>query len=99
MKILLIPLAVLLTWPLLSQADDISHDKARELREAGIIMSLSEIIDIAQGYKKGEVIDSELERDDGVYIYEIEILDDSGRVWELDFDAANGEIIELELND
>lgn len=98
MKIL-IPLAMLLTWPLISLADDISHDEARELREAGIIMSLSEIIDIAQGYKKGDVIDSELERDDGIYLYEIEILDDTGRVWELDFDAANGEIVELELND
>lgn len=99
MKTSLITLTLLLAWPLWLLADEIAHGEARELREAGTIMSLSDIIDIAYGYKSGEVIDSELERDDGLYIYEIEILDDTGRVWELEFDASNGEIIELELDD
>lgn len=99
MKISLTVLALLLAVPVMLYADDIGQSEARKLREAGTILSLSDIIDIAYGYKRGEVIDSELERDDGMYIYEIEILDDSGRVWELDFDASSGEIIELELDD
>lgn len=99
MKLSLIVLVTAMLWPLVTMADDISHSEARALREAGKIMSLSDIIDVAHGYKSGEVIDSELERDDDMYIYEIEILDESGRVWELEFDASNGEIIELELND
>ncbi|MCL5974349.1 MAG: PepSY domain-containing protein [Gammaproteobacteria bacterium] len=80
-------------------ADDVSHSEARMLREAGKILPLETIIEKAKTYRKGEVIDTELERDDGMLIYEIEILDEQGRVWELEFDATNGDLLELELDD
>lgn len=80
-------------------ADDVSHKEARLLRESGKIMPLEQIIDIAKSFKAGEVIDTALEEDDGRYEYEIEILDVNGRVWEMEFDAASGELLDLELDD
>lgn len=80
-------------------ADNVSHSEARILRESGKILPLESIIETARTYRKGEVIDTELERDDGMLVYEIEILDDQGRVWELEFDATNGDLLELELDD
>lgn len=80
-------------------ADDVSHSEARALRDAGRILPLELIIDIAKSFKPGEVIDTELEEDDGRYEYDIEILDANGRVWEMEFDAASGELLDLELDD
>ena len=80
-------------------ADDVSYQQARALREAGVILPLERIIEIAKTIKAGEVIDTDLEEDDGLYEYEIEILDTHGRVWEMEFDAATGELMKLELDD
>lgn len=80
-------------------ADDIGYSEARALREAGRILPLEQIIDIAKSFKPGKVIDTKLEEDDDIYQYEIEILDANGRVWEMEFDAASGELMELELDD
>lgn len=80
-------------------ADDVSHSEARTLRESGKILPLENIIEKAKNFRQGEIIDTELERDKGMLIYEIEILDDQGRVWELEFDATSGDLLELELDD
>ena len=80
-------------------ADDVSYQQARALREAGAILPLERIIEIAKTIKPGEVIDTGLEEDDGLYEYEIEILDANGRVWEMEFNAATGELMDLELDD
>lgn len=90
-------LAVFVVTPVM--ADDVSHSEARMLRESGKILPLETIIEKAKTYRKGQVIDTELEREDGMLIYEIEILDEQGRVWELEFDATNGDLLELELDD
>lgn len=80
-------------------ADNVSHPEARMLRESGKILPLETIIEKAKTYRKGQVIDTELERDDDMLVYEIEILDEQGRVWELEFDATNADLLELELDD
>ncbi|KKM61437.1 hypothetical protein LCGC14_1531770, partial [marine sediment metagenome] len=41
----------------------------------------------------------ELEKEDGLYVYELEIVDYSGEVWELELDAKTGELVELENED
>jgi uncharacterized membrane protein YkoI len=83
----------------MSYADSIGHSEARALREAGKILPLEEIIEKAKRFKPGKVIDTELEKDDGIYVYEIEVLDDRGWVWEMEFDASTGELLKLELDD
>ena len=39
------------------------------------------------------MLETELERKGERYIYEIELVDDQGQVWELKFDAASGELL------
>lgn len=83
----------------MSYADSIGYNEVRELRKSGKILPLEAIIDKAKRFKTGKVIETELEKDDGVYVYEIEVLDDRGWVWEMEFEASTGELLELEMDD
>jgi hypothetical protein len=76
-----------------------NHETARRLREIGEILPLATIIEKARQYKPGDVIEIELEREDWGYKYELDILDGSGRVWELEFNATTGELIKMKLDD
>jgi len=80
------------------QADE-DHDKARKLKEMGKILPLEKVLQAAQRRHPGRVIDVELEKENGRYVYEIELLGESGEVWELYFDASNGEFIKRKLED
>jgi len=88
--------AVLAVSP--AQADE-SASVARQLLKEGKIMPLQEILTKAKVIKPGQVIETDLEKDDGRYIYELEILDEQGQVWELELDAQTGEFVELENED
>jgi uncharacterized membrane protein YkoI len=81
--------------------EDIGHVEARKLQAAGTILSLEKITEIARSIKPGEILDTELERSykTGIYIYEIEILDPKGVVWELDINAKTGELMKIEIDD
>lgn len=75
------------------------HVTARRLRESGQILPLEQILERARARQPGQVLETELERKDDAYIYEVEILDREGRVWEFNFDARTGELIKLERDD
>jgi len=66
------------------------HDEAHELRHAGNIIPLSELMGRPEllGHR---VLEAELEREDGRVIYELELLDDAGRVHERYYDAVTGQ--------
>ena len=81
-----------------SLADD-DYGNARKLVESGTILSLEQILDHLDTRAEGKILEVEFEREDGHYIYEIEILDDSGLVRELEVDAVSGEILKIELED
>ena len=73
--------------------EDIDQDQALELRQAGEILSLEQILERARRHlRRGRLIRAELEREDGHLIYELEYLD-AGEVWEFSFDAATGEFL------
>jgi uncharacterized membrane protein YkoI len=69
------------------------HDDAKRLKEAGDIQPLEQILAKARAEKPGRVLETELERKGERYIYEIEIVDNDGVVWELKFDAKSGELL------
>jgi len=74
------------------------QDEARELAARGVILPLSTILEKARQIHDGRVLEVELEleheREHGGYVYELEILDAQGVVWELEFNAVSGELIE-----
>lgn len=81
----------------LSYADiDISQDKAKSLLKSGEILSLEKIHQKANLIQPGKIIESELEKKEKHYIYEIEVLDSKGVVWELKLDAKTGQLIKIE---
>jgi uncharacterized membrane protein YkoI len=76
--------------------DDAGADLARRLLIEGKILPLEQIIGRARSVREGSLIDAELsfEDDHAGYVYELHMLDGAGDVWELEFKADTGELIE-----
>ncbi|WP_047535468.1 PepSY domain-containing protein [Methylotenera sp. N17] len=94
------PLAIALVWftgQPISAGE--SPATARKLSASGQILSLEKITKAAKALKPGEILETELERKHGAYVYEVEILDDKGLVWELKLDAKTGKLIKMEQDD
>jgi uncharacterized membrane protein YkoI len=78
---------------------DEDHVVARQLLESGKILSLEDIVVRARTHKTGEILETELEFKHDHYVYEVEILDAGGQVWELKLDAGTGDLIKMERDD
>lgn len=76
-----------------------SPETARKLSASGQILSLEKITKAAKTFKPGEILETELERKHGIYVYEVEILDEKGLVWELKLNAQTGKLIKMEQDD
>ena len=74
-------------------------ENARRLTDIGAMLPLEQILEKAQAALPGRVIEIELDQENGRYTYELEIVDPEGRVWELEMDAATGEVLEKERED
>ena len=68
------------------------HDKARRAVEAGEIRSLADILDAIKGKLPGDVVGVKLEREAGAWMYELRVVDEKGRLFEIHVDARSGEI-------
>ena len=88
-----------LTFNVTVLADHLDHDSVKRLRDDGRILSMSEVMRRAARIQPGQLLEAELDRDDGRYVYEIRILDATGRVHELELDAASGVLIESSYDD
>ena len=97
--IILLSTTLLAAMPATLARADIDHREARELRLSGQILPLERIIEVVRQVKTGIIIETELEFEKGRYIYEVEILDDEGLVWEIELDAATAEILKIKLDD
>lgn len=102
--VLLLPLTVLaigglLLFPVTDLHADDDQAIARALSQRGDILSLEKISERARAERPGRLIDIDLERKRERWIYEVEMLDASGRVWELKFDARTGALLKMELDD
>lgn len=100
MKRALLPgmLAVALA-PTAQASDDIDQSTAREMVERGEIMSVEDIRAGEPERLGGDLLDLELEKKRGGYVYELKIKDSDGHVREFYVDAATGEIIKEERED
>lgn len=78
---------------------DNDHDVARQLREAGDILSLESILQKVQADHPGKVLEVELENKHGKLVYEIELLDAQGKVWKLKVNPHTGELLQRKEDD
>lgn len=66
------------------------HERVQMLRERGDVLPLAEILNRA-GLAGQRVLEAELEEEHGRLVYELETLDEGGRVIKGYYDAATGE--------
>jgi len=69
------------------------YDEVLRLRQRGDILPLEDILARARRYHAGQVLEAELETLGERYVYEVQLVDEQGRVRELRFDAATGQLI------
>jgi uncharacterized membrane protein YkoI len=81
----------------IASGDD--HEQARRLLDSGEVVSLASVIATVREQQPGRVLEVEMEREHGRWVYEIELLAPDGVVWEFDVDAASGELLERERED
>ncbi len=75
------------------------HDEALRAVEARQALPIARIMEIALQAVPGEIVEIELDRDDGRLIYEVEVLTGGGRVRKVDIDARTGAVLEIEDED
>jgi len=77
----------------------LDQDEAQELRVQGAILPLQDILKSAQKLHQGRIAEVELKQLSNRYIYEIEIVDVNGQVWEMKFDAKSAKLLSQEQED
>lgn len=87
--LILVSNACLLTLAAALSAE--SQDTARKAVEQGELMPLSRILGRVEEEFPGRVVEVELERRRGRFVYEIEVLQQGGRVVKLLYDGRTGE--------
>jgi uncharacterized membrane protein YkoI len=88
--------AVCLLLAAIPVAADDDRAALREAVRSGQLVPLTQLIDWVQTRYFGEIIEVELERDDGFWVYEIELLAPTGAKIEFEFDARTGDLLEVE---
>jgi len=94
---LVLGLALVLPFSTARAEGDQDLDALRDAVRAGKALSLETILADAVRRVPGKVVEVEVDLADDEY--EIEILDADGVVWELEYRASSGEIVEIEHDD
>jgi hypothetical protein len=89
---LLLAWASWLAMPI-AQADDGDHERARAAVRSGEVLPLPELLSRLQPGWPGQVLELELEREDGRWIYEVKLLQPGGQVVKLDVDARTATVL------
>ena len=79
-------------------ADD-DHDRARRALQAGEILPLHVLLERVAREHPGQVLEVELERDDGAWIYELKLLRGDGALLKLELDARSGALLRSRSKD
>jgi uncharacterized membrane protein YkoI len=74
-------------------ADDMDQELARELTKNGAIVPLDQVIARTIANYGGSLLEAELEPKGTRLVYELQILMSDGVVWEFEYDARSGELL------
>jgi uncharacterized membrane protein YkoI len=92
--------AAMLATATVAQARDLGPDEALKLRDAGTIQSFEKLNAAALAKHPGATVEeTELEEEYGRYVYQIELRDAQGAQWDLELDAANGQVLKDQQDD
>lgn len=80
--------------PDFAQAGDrVKRSEVRQLREAGKILPMEDILARARSAQPGQIVEIELERKNDRFVYEVKLIDDADAIHKLELDASTGEVI------
>ena len=96
LRLLLPALALAALAPPPARARDDDHERARAAMQAGEIRPLAELLAAIEARYVGRVIETELDREDGRWVYSFKLLPPTGRVFELEVDAATGRVLDTD---
>ncbi|MBK7024861.1 MAG: PepSY domain-containing protein [Sulfuritalea sp.] len=76
-------------------ADNPDHERARQAVEAGDVLPLRTILDRVEREYPGQVMEVELDREKGEWVYEIRLLRKGGVLMKLKIHARDGTILDF----
>ena len=97
--LLLVALALSCQAPAASADDARDHDRARAALRAGEVLPLGTILERLAKEQPGQVLEVELERDHGRWIYEFKMLQGSGALVKWKVDARDGTVLKRKSKD
>ena len=75
------------------------HEEARRLLQRGEIQPIAKILEAVQRRIPGDVIEVELEREDGKWEYQVDVLATNGRLLKVTLDARTAAVLKVEDDD
>lgn len=87
--------AATLWSPALWADDRRDHERARAAVAAGDILPLARVLDKVSATHPGEVLEVELEREDGLWVYELRLLTPRGELMKLEVDARDARVLRV----
>ncbi|WP_408593792.1 PepSY domain-containing protein [Paracoccus marcusii] len=90
---------ILLPLTLAAQPIAPDYETARQAVDRGDMLPLEQILARIEARHPGRIVEVELEEEDGLWLYEIEVLTPEGRLIEIELDARTGAILGYEEDD
>lgn len=78
---------------------DSDHDRARQAVRSGQVLPLPAVLEALAREVPGQVLEVELEREDGRWIYEIKLLQSGGQLAKLKVDAQTAQVLRRKNRD
>jgi len=75
---------------------DKDQDRARAALQAGQVLSLKTVLPGLKKKYPGQVLEVELEQENGRWIYEVKLLQTGGQLLKLELDASSGALLKHE---
>lgn len=72
------------------------HERARRALECGEVMPLADVLAAVRPHVTGRLVETEFEREDGGWLYELTFIDSRGHLVEMSVDARSGKILKIE---
>lgn len=84
----------------IAQAKDVSPAETVELSTSGAIMAFEKLDAAALAQHPGaSILETELEKSLGRYIYQVDVRDAKGQKWDIELDAVTGEVLKNQQDD
>lgn len=80
-------------------SDSRDHERARAAVQAGEVLPWPTLLERLRRTHPGQVLELELERVDGRWLYDVKLLQANGQLLKLDVDAATAEVLQVRRKD